>query len=224
MNWKPSLIAAVIVTAAGLATGALLGGKTTTRIVRVPVAATPSATIAGTDTPTATATATATTAATPDSPPENGARADEPAQDAVFVSEDDVLGNDYIYETEVGVVAQLQRGFAMNNSIRLWLGPDDEGEPPSYWSLEISVAPEKTRFKAQVGFARGEPASNFVEVGLHEDRVDGVQLAHKKLAATEVHSIDQPVGNAAKVVVKLTPVGEWDGDDWTFVLAGARFE
>ena len=89
MNWKASLLGALLVAVSGLAVGVAIGGKTTTKLVRVttPAPITPAAQASSSTTTSSTAAATTpttpttttdsstgTTATTAESPAESGGR------------------------------------------------------------------------------------------------------------------------------------------------------
>lgn len=127
MNWKASLIGAVLVAGSGLVVGAAIGGKKTTKFVTVaapaPAAATaPAATTSGTtSTETTSSTQTATTG---ESPPESGGReeylaeylgrqdSEQLSQDAANVS----LSNEPSKQELQGQTYQQAVAFAIDGS------------------------------------------------------------------------------------------------------------
>ena len=220
MNWKPSLIAAVVVVALGLGAGIAIGGKTET--------------VAG---PTRTVVQTVTAPA--DARPQEGPADTEPGgaiesegtetdEDPEFLTEDSINIGDNVELLETGTNASLQRGPELSDSVTLSLATDYDGSVPDYYAAELTVPEGKASFKASVGFAKGSPSGNSVKVEFRKDGLRGEVLKQVRLSATEVAEVDVPVDDAALVVVKMSPIEEtWNDDDDNqsprFVFGEARF-
>jgi hypothetical protein len=221
VNWKPTLIAAVIVVALGLGAGVAIGGKTTTNVktvagaaktvvqtVTVPGASMAAVTPGEEGTPTVTTEGTATEG------------------DPVYLTADDIHVQDSVYLTEAGVSASLQRGAELSDSVVLDLDDTYDGNPDS-WSVEIPIPVGKSRFKTTMGFEKGSPSDNSVTVEFRKDSLRGEIIKRVPLSATQVADVDIPVSpDGGLLVVKFVP-GEksWQRSDDLplFVLGEARF-
>jgi hypothetical protein len=208
VNWKPTAIAAVIVIAAGLAAGVLIGGKTRT-IVREVAASAPE--------PTATPAATATPTAS------------EPEPERIAITDEDLLAGDLVEDLEVVDSAQLYGGLELSGAVQFVL-TTGFAEPPELWFIEIEVPPGSTRFEATAGFAPRTPSGNSIDVVLLADALEDERLAGPvHLTTTDTAEMSADVSQAAKVIVKLTTEEEMlrsqdDSDRVTFVLGDAHFE
>ena len=239
MNFKPTLFALVIVLAAGLATGVLIGGKTETKTVTV--------TVAGlVKTVTVAASAQSSAVASPPTPPKTGDPEPTPGfervrLDADLVTIDDTTRSTPGNETEVtlndvkyGVPAQLQQGPEKNDALTF----DFESACCSYdyaadyYQFEITVPEGATRFVSEMGFLKGEATGNSVKVAFFRNEFeDGKELSQRGLdSASETAPVDLVVRDASKVIVRLTCTNKgrrWrtpSGDIPSFGFLDAHFE
>jgi hypothetical protein len=221
MNWKPTVLAAVVVVALGLGAGVAIGGKTRTSVQTV---AAPAKTVVRTVTVAAApadgtdvsddVTAAVTT---------EGTATDE---DPVYLTADDVHTPDDVEVVDAGVNASLQRGAEHSDSVVLDLHDGYEGNP-DYWTVEIPIPVGRSHFKTIMGFEKGSPSGNSVTVEFRKDSLRGDVIKRVGLSATQVADVDIPVNpDGGLLVVKFIP-GEssWQEIDGLpqFVLGEARF-
>lgn len=225
MNWKPPLIAAVVVVALGLGAGAAIGGqtKTMTRTVAGPTktvvqtVTTPgSAAVPAATTRTDTAATVATEGTETDGEPQYLTAGDVHPQDGGLSVD------------EAGVNASLQRGGELSDSVLLDLPFDSwNGATPDYWSAEVPIPAGKSRFQTTMGFEKGSPSGNSVTVEFRQDSLRGELIKKVRLSATEIAEVDVPVAADGGLLVLKLVAGEdaWRDNDSAvrFVLGEARF-
>ena len=246
MNLKPTLFALVIVLAAGLATGVLIGGKTETRTVTVTVAAKPATssppaapapptTQAESGTPAATGE---TTPAPDDVEPTPGF--ERVVLDDKLVTIDDTTASTAGEDDDVTLVnqefgeAQLQQGPLKNDSLTFDFESACCGDDyaADYYQLEITVPDGATRFRSEMGFQKGEASGNIVKVAFYRNEYsEGEPLRQRQLSsASEVAPVDLVVKDASKVIVRfvcVNPGRRWrqlSGDAPSFGFLDAHFE
>ena len=245
MNFKPTLLALVIVLAAGLATGVLIGGKTETKTVTVTLAARPATSSPPAALPSPT---TQTEPGTPETTSETTPAPDdvEPTPgfervvlDDKLVTIDDTTGSTAGEDDGVTLVnqefgeAQLQQGPLKNDSLTFDFDSACCGDyAADYYQLEITVPDGATRFRSEMGFQKGEASGNIVKVAFYRNEYsEDEPLRQRQLSsASEVAPVDLVVKDASKVIVRfvcVNPGRRWrqlSGDAPSFGFLDAHFE
>jgi hypothetical protein len=238
LSFKPTLVALVIVLAAGGAIGVLIGGKTETKTVTV--------TAAGlVRTVTVAAPADRSAVASPPAPPTTNDPEPTPGFERVVLDDklvtiDDTTESTAGEDDNVTLVnqefgeAQLQQGPLKNDSLTFDFDSAccDDDYAADYYQLEITVPDGATRFQSEMGFQKGEASGNIVKVAFYRNEYsEDVPLRQRQLSsASEVAPVDLVVKGASKIIVRfvcVNPGRRWrqlSGDAPSFGFLDAHFE
>jgi hypothetical protein len=209
VNWKPALVAAVVVIAAGAATGIAVGGKTktvTTTETQTVAQATPTTVTPPESTPTTTTPTTGTTAT---APPADG----RPPKYLVDTEED-------VNETNLSIENRSAKigGESFPDSVVAYT------DPPS--TVEYSTD-GYGQFKASLGFEPEHTDSNMqATLTIFKDQKRGEKLYGPKSfdGPGKPVPVEFPTRGATKLVFSFTRDSEDFAPDNAFVLGSARFE
>jgi hypothetical protein len=244
VNAMPTVVAAVVVIAAGAATGLAVGGKTKTRTVTVAGAErTVTVTVPGeVDNPVVSPAAPET-----ETTPEGVETTQGPTGfDPVALSEELVTIDDTTHSTkgddaqvdlssvEYGALAQLQQGSEKNDSMTFDFDYACCGAAyaADYYQFEITVPEHATRFETEMGFLKGEATGNTVNVSFYiNEYEEGKAVRQRGLSsATETAPVSLDVTGESKVIVRMTCANRdriWrvpSGDIPSFGFLDAHFE
>lgn len=243
MNAKPTVLAAVVVVVAGVATGAAIGGKTLTKTRTVTVAAAPDRVGAVAPPPPPTSTTTELPGQ-PDqslSPQQPNPEFKPEVLDDKLVTVDDSTRSSLdtearpvtLLNVQYGVLAQLQQGSDSPDSMRFdFASSEYEGAAADYYQFEITVPEGATTFVSEMGFLKGEASGNRVRVAFYKNEYEeGRQLKQSLLdSASETAPVQLGVRGISKIIVRLTCRNQnhyWrtpDDDDPSFGFLDAHFE
>lgn len=213
MSWKPALIAAVIVVAAGFAVGVAIGGKEKT----VTKTETVVREVASADSTPATTPATPPTETTPEGDP-----GPELAGEPQFLSESDAdpITTNLYFEPGPGTIDAE----TFQDSVKVYdLFSDEAG--PAY--LEYAVEGNR-EFEATVGFdAKKTPASMKVTLSIRKDDARGEELWKGTFSGSSKGATPRvSTEGASKLVFVFTLENDPDSFDYPdheFVLGDAHF-
>jgi hypothetical protein len=76
-----------------------------------------------------------------------------------------------IENDESGVPVQLQDGLTQDDSLKFGFGADYDKQAADYYELQLPVPAKATRFEARIGFLKGDPPDNNVEVTFYKNEV-----------------------------------------------------
>ena len=240
-----TIVAVVVVVAAGLAVGVVVGGKKETRTVTVTKAA---ATVTvrvpadganvidpGVETTPGETTSTGTPPPAPGAAFERVALSARPRHDRRY---DAQLGCGQRRHDQRGRVppvgataAGRQRGRPDDVSLRhrLLRGLNYAAD---YYQLEITIPEGASRFVSEMGFLKGAATGNTVNVSFYKDEyVEGAAIRQRGLdSANEVAPVGIPVSGTSKLIVRFrcaNPGRRWripSGNTPRFGFLDAHFE
>jgi hypothetical protein len=226
MNWRASLLAAVIVIAAGAAVGVAIGGKTThdvktVTVTQVSAAPTPSPT-------TTTSAAPGVTATTPAGVPTTSAPA---AVSPQFLDTDDTpTKNDNIDIVADQTHPREQIGGEIVTDAVI-LAPFGISATAPASVTYSTTSPDYKFLRARMGFKHGTPAGADITIDFRKDSETGPMLVKtQRFHLPGPRSITVPLNGARNVTIVLNNNSchqsngtECTVPDPTFVLGMARF-